>query len=549
MKAVLSFLLSIIFAVGNLFGMFTNLFQQDIIILYTNDVHCAIDENIGYAGLAAYKKECLEKTKYVTLVDSGDHLQGSYLGTVSKGECMVEIMNEVGYDYATFGNHEFDYGFDQLKKNMDNSRMQYLCCNVTYSGDGVSKIKDARPYEVVKYGNKKVGFIGVATPATPANSTPTLFMEDGKQVYNFGLEKTPEEFYLGIQETITDCKLEGADYIVVLSHLGVDEDYGSYRSTDLIANTIGIDVVLDGHSHTEVNCKVVEDKIGNPVLLSQTGTKFSNIGQLTISAKGVVSLGLISDYNKKDAETEQFIKEISAKYNENMNKVIGHSDVDLPITDEDGIRMIRSREMAIGDMVADAYRTMGRADIGMCNGGGIRAAINEGDITYGNIIDVNPYGNTLCVMKITGREILDMLEYFYRYTKSEYAKDGAAVGEYGSFQQVSGLKFTVDTAKETSVVTDAEDNLISVGDARKVSDVMVLQNGEYVAIDPEKTYTVAASSYMLKNGGCGMLSFLDGNEIILDESVPDYQALIDYFDYLGNDFSQYGAVDNRITIK
>ena len=549
MSRIISFILSIFIAICNFFGLPISLSQDDVIILFTNDVHCAADENIGYAGLAAYKKECLEKTDYVTLVDCGDHLQGSYLGTVSKGSCMVEIMNEVGYDYAVFGNHEFDYGFDILKENIEKSNLQYLCCNITYSGSKENKLKDVKPYEVVEYGGIKVGYIGISTPYTPINSTPAFFAEDGKQVYYFGIEKTVSEFYDGIQQTIDDCRNDGADYVVALSHMGIEEECKPYRSSDLIANTTGIDVVLDGHSHTEMTCNVVGNKTGEPVLLSQTGTKFSSIGKLMITASGNISVGLISEYEKKDAETEKFVGDVLRKYNGEMNKVIGHTDVSMPIADESGIRMVRSRELAIGDMVADAYRIISGADIGMCNGGGIRASINEGDITYADIINVNPYGNTLCVVKLTGAEIVDMLEYFYRFTRNVYSENGVAVGEYGSFQQVSGLKFVVDTSKEASVETDADDNLISVSEINRISDVKVLQSGEYVPIDLEKTYTVASHNYMIKNGGSGMLYFLDGKELVVDESVMDYQLLIEYFEYLGNDFSQYGTVDNRITIR
>ncbi len=549
MERIMSFILSILLTICNIFGFATDWFQKDVIILFTNDIHCAAESGISYAGLAAYKNECLEKNDYVTLVDCGDHLQGTYLGTISKGECMVEIMNELGYDFATFGNHEFDYGMDKLAENMEKSDLQYLCCNITYSGSGENKVKDAKPYEVVRYGKTAVGYIGISTPYTPVNSAPTIFMEDGEQVYNFGTEKTKDEFYGGIQKTINDCRNDGAEYVVVLSHMGVDGENAPYRSTDLIANTTGIDVVLDGHSHSEIACDVVENRAGESVLLSQTGTEFNNIGKVMITASGNISVGLISEYSKKDAETEKYVKNVVEKYNEYMNTVIGHSDVSMPITDENGVRMIRSREMAIGDMVADAFRIMGQADIGMCNGGGIKTAIKAGDITYGNIINVNPYGNTLCVVKLTGQEILDMLEYFYRMAKNVYAENGSPVGEYGSFQQVSGLKFTVNTALETSVVTDADDNLVSVGEARKVSDVMVLQGDEYVPIDPQKTYTVASHNYMIKKGGSGMVHFLAGKELVVDESIQDYQMLVNYFEYLGNDFSQYSTVDGRITIK
>ena len=232
-----------------------------------------------------------------------------------------------------------------------------------------------------------------------------------------------------------------------------------------------------------------------------------------------------------------------------MNAVVGHSSTALSCSDTEGIRMVRSREIAIGDFVADAYRIIGGADIGMCNGGGIRADLKAGDITYGDIISVNPYGNSLCVVKITGAELLDMLEYFYRYVQSDYQKGGVACGEDGSFQQVSGLQFTVDTAVSSSVEADENDVFIGVSGSRRVTDVKVLKDGNYVPVDPSATYTLASHNYMIKDGGCGMLNFLADHELVVNESIADYQVLIDYLDTLGGDLSAYEKADTRILIK
>ena len=524
--------------------------KDDIVILFTNDVHCGIDENIGYAGLSAYKKDMAEKYRYVTLADCGDFTQGAYESAVSKGEYLVDIMNSVGYDFAVIGNHEFDYGSEQLKKNIGLSKAQFLNCNITYTGNGEDWIsKQTKPYEIKTYGKTKVAFIGVSTPWTVYSTTPLYLMENGETVYHFGNE-SPEKFYENVQKYVDECRENGADYVVILSHLGTDtEEEAPYTSLDLIENTNDIDVILDAHSHTEASCWIRQNKDGEDVLLSSAGTKLAKIGKLVLTQDGTASVGYIDNYEKKDDAITNKIAEIRTQFEEQMGKVICHIDNDLLCTDENKIRMIRSREVALGDFVADAYRIIGEADIGMCNGGGIRADLKSGDITYKDIIAVNPYGNSLCVVKVTGAEILDMLEYFYRYVQSDYVKDGEAWGEDGSFQQVSGLKFTVDTSVNSSVQTDENDAFTGLGQERRVKDVMVLKNGEYVPIDLNATYTVAGHNYMIKNGGSGMLHFLADHELVVDEAIADYQVLIDYINKLGGDLSQYNAVDNRITIK
>ncbi len=524
---------------------------DDVIVLFTNDVHCGIDDNIGYAGLSAYKKDMSEKYRHVVLVDCGDFSQGGYEGTVSNGGFLVDIMNDVGYDFAIFGNHEFDYGMDHLKANVERSNAQFLNCNITYTGIGENWMDDlTKPYEIITYDNIKVAFIGVTTPKTFNSSTPTGFMENDEIVYDFAKDETGHNFFETVQKNVDECRRQGADYVVILSHLGMDVELDApFTSLNLVENTIGIDVVLDGHSHIEAACWIRQNKDGDDVLLSSTGTKLTNIGKLVLSEDGTASVGYIDNYEKKDPVITEQIASIRSEFDKQMNVVVGATDFDLSCNDPDGIRMIRSREVPIGDFVADAYRILGNADIGMCNGGGIRADLNAGDITYKEIIDVSPYGNTLCVVKVTGAEIVDMLEYFYRYTQSEYKKDGKAYGEDGSFQQVSGLKFTVNTSIESTVQVDENDSLTGIGGARRISDVMVLKDGKYTPIDLSATYTLASHNYMIKNGGAGMLLFLKDHELVVDEAISDYQVLIEYMSMLGKDIAKYATVDERITVR
>lgn len=524
---------------------------DDVIVLFTNDVHCGIDESIGYAGLSAYKKDMSEKYRYVLLADCGDFVQGGYEGTISQGEYMVDIMNAVGYDFAIFGNHEFDYGMEQLKKNVQRSEAQFLNCNITYTGNGEDWLgKETKPYEIRTCGDIKVAFIGVSTPWSISYSTPTRFMEDGKYVYDLCQNEGGQYFYDVVQKNVDECLKKGADYVVVLSHLGMDTESDSpFTSIELIENTTGIDVVLDAHSHVEASCWIRQNKAGEDVLISSTGTKLSKIGKLVLTDDGTASVGYIDNYAEKDDVITAKIADIRADFEGQMNKVVGHNNSELLCTDAEGIRMVRSREIPLGDFVADAYRIVSGADIGICNGGGIRADLKSGDVTYKDIISVNPYGNTLCVVKVTGAEIADMLEYFYRYVQADYKNEGRACGEDGSFQQVSGLKFTINTAVESTVEADETDAFTGISGARRISDIMVLQNGSYVPIDPSATYTLASHNYTIKNGGCGMLYFLADHELVTDESISDYQVLIDYINLLGGDMSQYEKADTRIIVK
>lgn len=525
--------------------------QKDIVILYTNDVHCAVDADIGYAGLAAYQKQIEQKTHNVTLVDCGDALQGDAIGTVSRGEYLVDIMNEVGYDFAILGNHEFDYGMEQLTALMKRSDAQYLGCNIAYSGSGENALAELKPYEIVTYGDIKVAFLGVSTPESIAKSTPAYFMDDsGQLVYHFYGE-SGDTLCAKVQETVDECKEKGADYVIALTHLGDDEGSAPFRSTDLIAGTSGIDAVLDGHSHSVISCDFIKNKDGKAIPLSSTGTGLVNIGQLVITPSGNVSAGLIGSYPEADPEMDAYIKTIQSQYEADLNRVVARSETALSTASENGIRLIRSRETNLGDFCADAYRAVAGADIAIVNGGGIRADLPEGDITYGDIIAVHPYGNTLCVAEVLGQEILDALEMASRSTLPEISDGENAVGENGGFLQVSGLRYTIDTSVESTVQLDEAGMFVSCGDSRRIKDVQILRSdGSYEPLDPNQTYTLASHNYLIKQGGDGLNLFMD-NSLIIDEGMVDYQVLITYItENLGGTIGEdYAETENRITVR
>lgn len=524
---------------------------EEIAILYTNDVHCGIEDNIGYAGLAAYIKEAEALYEYVTLADCGDAIQGDFVGTVSNGEYIVDIMNELEYDFAVLGNHEFDYGMEQLSSLIEKSNAQYLGCNISYTGKNTNLLEAVKPYEIVEYGDTKVAFIGITTPESYTKSTPSYFMENGEYVYDLERGNDGKDLYANVQKYVDECENQGADYIIVLAHLGDAEESSPYTSVELIEATDGIDVVLDGHSHSVIESRVVDNINGENVVLSSTGTKLENIGKLVICEDGTITTELISDYTAKDTECEAFIESIKAKYADEMNEVIAASDIALSCTTEDGIRLVRNRETAIGNFCADAYRAIGNADIGVVNGGGIRADLPKGDITYADMLAVHPFGNSLCVVKATGQEIIDLLETACMHTKAEFKENGNAVGENGGFMQVSGLKFTIDTSIPSSVVLDENDNFVKVSGDRRVKDILVLgESGEYSPIEANQIYTLASHNYLLRDGGDNYTKFTD-NEFVISEGISDYQVITEYItNVLGGSLSEkYAATDGRITVK
>lgn len=576
--------------------------DKDIVVLYTNDVHCGIDDNIGYAGLALYKKEMQEQTPYVTLIDNGDAIQGAPIGTLSDGGYIIDIMNQVGYDFAVPGNHEYDYGMSRFLELSGKLDCGYYSSNFM---DLRTNSPVFKPYKIFSYGDTKVAFVGVTTPESFTKSTPTYFQdENGNYIYGFCEDETGEKLYAQIQSSVNSAKAEGADYVIVAGHLGENGTTDRWTSDSVIKNTTGIDVLIDGHSHEEYN-KYVQNKEGKDVLLTQTGTKLKNIGKLTIQIDGSLKAELISavaagagtgsytvksgdnlsriakkelgSYNRwneiyeankdkmkdpdtlavgtelvipgksavsedgkaVDYDTDQFIKAIEAQYNETLKTKIGHTDVDLTVNDPaTGKRAVRSGETNLGDLCADAYRMVLGADIGLSNGGGVRANIKAGDITYNDALTVFPFGNMGCVVEATGQQIKDALEM----ASKNYPE------ESGGFLQVSGLTYTINSSVASKVELDEKGNFVKVNGDYRVSDIMV---GDQ-PLDVNKTYTVASHNYMLKSAGDGMTMF-KSSKVIRDEVMADVDLLSAYIrDQLGGNIgAEYSnpSGQGRITIK
>ena len=492
----------------------------DIVILYTNDVHCSVDQNVnknmGYAGVAAYKADMKAITSNVALVDCGDAIQGEAIGTLSKGRYLIDIMNASGYDYAVYGNHEFDYGMSRIQELTAEASFKSLSCNFKdIKSDPAKTVLDA--YAIRDFGGKKVAFVGISTPESITKSTPAYFQdEDGNYIYGFCSGGNGQELYDAVQAAVDAAKAEGVDYVVAIAHLGIDTQSSPWTSREVIANTTGIDVVLDGHSHSTIAGETVKNKNNEDVILSSTGDKLRNLGRLVIKADGTMTTSLIAaaDYTKQDVAMDAYIAEIKLQYEATLNEVVAKTDVALTVKDPaTGKRMVRNQETNLGDLCADAYRTLLDADIAFVNGGGIRADIPAGDITYGQIIAVHPFGNMACSIEVTGQQILDALELGCASTP----------GESGGFLQVSGLTYEIHTYIPSGVQLDENKMFQGVEGERRVKNVKV--GG--VPIDVNKTYVLASHNYMLKAGGDGF-SMFKGAKVLRDEVMIDNQVLINY---------------------
>lgn len=495
----------------------------DAVILFTSDVHCGVDQGFGYAGLAQIRDYLVSQGNEVILVDDGDNMQGEPLGTMTRGETLIDLMNKMGYSVAIPGNHEFDYGMKQFLSLAERAEFTYISCNFTYQGENVFK-----PYVIREMAGKKVAFVGVTTPKTLTTSTPSYFMdENGRYVYGFCQDSTGEGVYNAVQRAVDDARNEGAEYVVVMGHLGNEEECSPWTYAEVIANTGGIDIFLDGHSHDTDQVKV-KDRDGRTVTRTACGTKLEGIGWCRIKADGTITTGIYTWSNSVSApellginnEMTEAVSQASDVLNEKLAETVATTAAELTINDPvevdangKPIRMVRRSETNLGDFCADAYRAQSGADIAIVNGGGIRVSIPAGDVTLQNILSVHPFGNTLCVIEVSGQTLLDALEWGAR----------SVPGECGGFPQVSGLSYEIHTYIDSPCSMDENEVFAGISGERRVKNVLV--NGQ--PLDPGKTYTLAGHNYMLLEFGDGF-SMFKGAKLLQDRVKIDNQVLIDY---------------------
>ena len=520
----------------------------DVLILFTSDIHCGVNEGFGFAGLMQIR-DSLEAQGYTTLlVDDGDAIQGETLGVLTRGEAMIDLMNSLQYDAAIPGNHEFDYGSERFLELTGKAEFPYISCNLFKDGEPVFP-----PYVIKEAAGMRIAFVGVTTPMTMTASSPKYFQdENGEYIYDFSQDSSGEKLYTAVQKAVDDARAEGADYVYVMGHMGLLESCRPWTYADVISHTNGIDVFLDGHSH-DTEQVVMKNKDGKDVVRAGCGTKLSCIGYSLISAKdGIRETSIWSWPNKepmpkllgiRNSMSDQ-LDAVDLQIREYTERVIAKSDVLLtvcdPVEKDDSgnpIYVIRSAETNLGDFVADSMRVQTGADIAICGGGAIRAEIDKGDVTFGTILQVFPFQNQICVVKATGQQILDALEWGSK----------ALPDNFGGFLHVSGLSYEVDVNVPSGCRKDENGLMSGIEGERRVRNVMA--GGE--PIDPEKTYTVAGNEFNLLNNGDGLTAF-DGAEVINDQFKLDSQLLADYIvddlgGVIGEEYADpYGQ--GRITI-
>ena len=505
--------------------------KSEVTILYTNDVHTYIDKQapeLTYAAIAALKQSYQDAGKKVLLVDAGDHVQGTAYGSMDQGASIIELMNAAGYDAATPGNHEFDYGMDRAKELMRDADFPYLSCNWV---DLRTNLRVLPEIKVFVRGGVRIAFVGITTPETFTKSTPAYFMNKAqtKYIYDILGGEDGQKLYSAVQKAVDKAKCL-ADVVIGLGHLGVDPSSSPWTSEEVIAHTTGFDAFIDGHSHTVMENKQVADASGRLVTLTQTGSYFANVGEMTIAPDGTISTRLVSTYDQEDpavaAEQAAWVSSVD----EMLGEKIAVADTKFYITDPaTGKRRIRSGETNLGDFVADGIYTYFNeveqlhCDIAIMNGGGIRSDEDAGYWTFKTFKQVSPFGNVACLMSVTGKQIQDALEFAARFA-------GAEGKENGGFLQVAGATYEIHTDIPNTVQTD--DKNVWIGSATgtpRVQNVKIYDraNGTYVPLDENKTYALAGMNYTLRNLGDGFAMF-DGAELIKDYVSEDYLVMSTY---------------------
>ena len=513
--------------------------KADVTILYTNDVHTYIDNKSPkptYAAIAALKKSIEDTGRDVLLVDAGDHIQGTAYGSMDDGATIIELMNEAGYDLATPGNHEFDYGMARAKAVIQEADFPYVSCNWVDLRTGFNVLPSVKFFFV---GGRKIAFVGVTTPETFTKSTPAYFMNDAqtKYIYDILGGEDGQKLYDAVQKAIDKAEFWGADTIIGLGHLGVDPSSSPWTSEEVIAHTHGFTAFIDGHSHTVMANKQVTDASGKAVTLTQTGSYFKNIGKMTVGADGNITTELINTYEGLDAAVAATASNWISAVDDMLGEEIAVGDTKFYINDPaTGKRSIRSGETNLGDFVADGIYTYFNeieelhCDVAIMNGGGIRTDVEAGPWSFKTCKTVSPFGNVACLMSVTGQQIQDALEFGARFA-------GAEGKENGGFLQVAGARYTIHPMIPNTVQTNDKNVWTGSAATPRVSNVEIYDKttGTYKPLDPNATYALAGMNYTLRNLGDGFAMF-DGATLIKDYVSEDYLVMSSYA-------AMFGGVD------
>ena len=549
---------------------------EEVVILYTNDIHTYIDKNISYDVLAGLKAELQKTYKNVLLVDAGDHVQGTAYGSMDKGESIIKLMNAAKYDLATLGNHEFDYGMDGCIQVRQWANFPYVSANFYKEDKGVPGETVLDAYKMYEFGGTKIAIVGITTPETFTKSTPAYFQdENGNYIYGIAGGTDGAELYKAVQKAVDAAKADGATKVIALGHLGVDESSKPWTSKDLIANVSGLDAFIDGHSHSVVEKELVTDKDGKSVPLTQTGEYFTRIGMMVIAADGTITTDLITVEEIKETSTDADGNEVEVVVGHKLvsdlytgpaypvagdvtvikekwmgdvdtalGKKIGSTSLTFDNYDADGNRLVRKQETNTGDFAADAlyylFDNMDLdVDVAIMNGGGVRNKAVTGELTYKTAKTIHTFGNVACLQTITGQQLLDALEWGAR---------DVGTAECGGFLQVAGITYKIDTEWPASVQKD--DKGVWVGaptGGYRVHDVKIYnkETGAYEPLDLNAKYNLAGYNYTLRDLGDGFNMF-SGAVNVLDYVMEDYMVLANYIEAFGG---EVGATNSPLLAK
>lgn len=534
--------------------------SNDIVILYTNDTHAYIDGSLSFDTIGALKKNLEKQYRYVLLVDAGDHLQGTAFGSMDQGASILQLMNKAGYDLATPGNHEFDYGMDTFLERVQEADFPYISCNLYHQEDGVRGENLLESFQAYHFGKEIVAFIGISTPETIVKSTPAYFQdENGNFCYGISGGDNGQALYDDVQFAVDAIRRAGATKVIAVGHLGDDLSSSPWTSQEVIAHVSGLDAFIDGHSHSEVSGQRVLGANGDTVLLTQASEYLNNIGIMVIDYEtGEIRSDLIACEdilktvkNKDGTETSvvsghrlsselysgpEWVNDntISFQKNQWINKVnqklkqkIGETQVVLDNYAEDGTRLVRKQETNTGDFAADALYFLFdqmdmNVDAAIVNGGGIRNQAISGTINYKTCKDIHTFGNVACLQNVTGQQLLDALEWGARFAGSDQ--------ECGGFLQVSGIRYQIDTDWPDS--TQKDENGMWVGGPTggyRVHDVTVYdrETDSWKPLDLQETYRLAGYNYTLRNAGDGYNMFSSAVNVV-DYVMEDYMVLANY---------------------
>lgn len=534
--------------------------SNDIVILYTNDTHAYIDGPLSFDTIGALKKNLEKQYRYVLLVDAGDHLQGTAFGSMDQGASVLQLMNKAGYDLATPGNHEFDYGMDTFLERAREAEFPYLSCNLYHLEDGVRGENLLESFQAYHFGKEIVAFIGITTPETIVKSTPAYFQdENGNFCYGISGGDNGQALYDDVQFAVDAIRRAGATKVIAVGHLGDDPSSSPWTSEEVIAHVSGLDAFIDGHSHSEVSGQQILGADGEPVLLTQTGEYLNNVGIMVIDYEtGAIQSDLIvcedilkTVKNKDGTEssvvsghrltselysgpewvndyTISFVKnQWINKVNQKLKQKIGESQVILDNYAEDGTRLVRKQETNTGDFAADAlYYLFDQMDMNVdaaiVNGGGIRNQAVTGTMTYKTCKDIHTFGNIACLQTVTGQQLLDALEWGARFAGSDQ--------ECGGFLQVSGIRYQIDTDWPDS--TQKDGNGMWIGGPTggyRVHDVAIYdrETDSWRALELQETYRLAGYNYTLRNSGDGYNMFSCAVNVV-DYVMEDYMVLANY---------------------